>query len=241
MDIGKALTFVFEDEEWISKILLGAAITLIPVFGALALIGYAIAVTRNVMADKLQPLPAWDDLGRYFMDGLMFWVATLLYALPFLIFICPIAVVWILPGLVGEQEDWMAILAGISGLVSLGLGCLAALYGILLGLLMPMLQIRYAETGEIGACLRFGEVFRSLFANIGSIIISQLLLWVAGMVIGGVVGGLGAVLGIIPICGWILAAALGLLMLPVGVWLTVFSGHMYGQIGRQAGMAPLAV
>lgn len=241
MDIGKAFGFVFEDEEWVSKILLGAAITLIPIFGGFALMGYAVAVVRNVMAGQPRPLPTWDNLGRYFMDGLMFWVATLIYALPLLILICPIALVWLLPAFAGEEEDLVTILASVAGIVSVGLGCLAALYGILLALLTPVVQIRYAETGEIGACLRFGEIFRFLFANVGSIIVSQLLVWVAGVVVGSVVGGLGAVLAIIPICGWILAAALGLLMLPVSVWLMVFSGHLYGQIGRQAGVAPLVV
>ncbi len=241
MDIAKALGFVFEDEDWVSKILLGAAIMLIPIFGGFALMGYAIAVIRNVMAGEPRPLPAWDDLGRYFMDGLMFWVATLIYALPLFIFICPIVVVWALPAIAGESENLKTILISASGLVSVGLGCLASLYGILLGLLTPALQIRYAETGELGACLRFGEVFRFLFANIGGIIIAQILLWVAGMVIGMIVSVLAGVLSIIPICGWILGAALGLLMLPVGVWLAVFSGHLYGQIGHQAGIGPLEV
>ncbi len=241
LDIGKAFGFVFEDEEWVSKILLGAVILLIPVFGWLALMGYAITVIRNVMAGEPRPLPAWNDLGRYFMDGLMLWVATLIYALPFLIFICPIALVGILPALAGENEDLIAILVGVSGLVSLGLGCLAVLYGILLGLVTPVLRVRYAETGEIGACLRFGEVFRFLSANIGSIIIAQIILWVAGVVVTSVLSGLIGVLSIIPICGWIVGGVLGLLMFPVGVWLTIFSGHLYGQIGRQAGLAPLVV
>ncbi|HEY66837.1 MAG TPA: DUF4013 domain-containing protein [Thermoflexia bacterium] len=241
MDIGKALGFVFEDEEWVSKILLGALITLIPIFGGFALMGYAIALIRNVMAGEPRPLPVWDDLGRYFMDGLTFWVATLVYALPSLILICPVMMVWLLPALAGENENLMKILTGISGLVSVGLGCLALLYGILLALLTPVLQIRYAETGELGACLRFGDIFRFLFDNIGSIIIAQVLMWVAGVIIGSVVSGLAGALSIVPICGWILAAALGLLMLPVGVWLMAFSGHLYGQIGRQAGTAPLVV
>lgn len=225
MDIGKAFGFVFEDEEWISKILLGALIMLIPIFGQFVLVGYVIVVIRNVMADEPWPLPAWENLGRYFVDGLMFWVATLVYALPFLIILCPIMGVWFLPVLAGEQEDLAAILAGVSGVVSVGLGCLVALYGILLGLLMPVLQIRYAETGEIGACLRFGEIFQFLFANIGNIIIGQLLVWLASVVVMSVVGGL----------------SLGLLVLPVSVLLKAFSGHLYGQIGRQAGTGPLKI
>lgn len=223
MDVGKALSFVFEDGEWIKKILLGALITLIPVFGQFALVGYAIAIIRKVMADDPRPLPAWDNLGGHFMDGLMFWVASLVYTIPFLIFICPIALVLVAPIMAGENQDLAAILAGASGLVGLGLGCLASLYGILLSLLMPVLRIRYAETGEIGACLRFGEVFSFLFANIGSIIITMLLMWVINVVVVPVVAGL----------------TLGLLALPASVWLAAFSSHLYGQIGRRAGVSAL--
>jgi hypothetical protein len=225
MDVGKALGFVFEDEDWVTKILLGTVILLIPIFGGLALMGYTIAVMRSVMADEPRPLPEWKGLGDYFIDGLKFWVATLVYALPIFVIMCPFAVVWLLPALAGGEEDLAAILAGISGVLSVGLGCLAALYGILMGLLMPVVQIRYAETGEIGDCLRFGEMFRFLFGNLGSIIVSQLLVWFAGMVLMSVVGGL----------------SLGLLVLPIGVWLNVFSGHLYGQIGRQAGVGTAAV
>ena len=57
MDIGGAFSYVFEDEDWIVKILLGAAILLIPIFGQLALVGYGIAILRNVKAGKPQPLP----------------------------------------------------------------------------------------------------------------------------------------------------------------------------------------
>jgi len=218
MDIGKALGFVFEDEDWVTKMLLGTVILLIPIFGGFALMGYTIVVMRNVMADEPRPLPEWKDLGNYFMDGLKFWVATLVYALPIFVIMCPFVVIWLLPALAGGEEDLTAILAGISGVLSVGLGCLASLYGILLGLLMPVVQIRYAETGDIGACLRFGEMFRFLSANLGSIIVSQLVVWFVGMVLMSVVGGL----------------SLGLLVLPIGVWLNVFSGHLYGQIGRQA-------
>ena len=71
MDIGKAFGFVFEDEEWIKKLLLGALITLIPVFGQFTLMGYIVAVIRNVLAGSYRPLPEWENLGTYFKDGLM--------------------------------------------------------------------------------------------------------------------------------------------------------------------------
>jgi hypothetical protein len=239
VDIGKAIGFVFEDEEWVSKLLLGSAISLIPVFGWFAVGGYGMAVVRNVMAGESRPLPRWEDLGRFFMDGLMFGIAILIYTLPIWILVCPISVVSVLPALGGQDEDLVAILVGVSGVVSLALGCVITFYGLLLGLFAPAVQIRYAETGELGACLRIGELLRFLFDNVGSIIISQLALWVVGLIIGVVIGTAVTILILIPICGWILAFALSLLMMPVNIWLALFSAHLYGQIGRQAGVIPL--
>jgi hypothetical protein len=222
MDIGKAFSFVFEDEEWFVKILLGAVIVLIPIVGQFALFGYGIAIIRNVKAGDPRPLPAWNNLGDFFLDGLKFWVATLVYAIPFIIFLCPLILVWVLPALGAENEDLAAMLAGVSGIVSLMLGCLAALYGILLSLLTPVVQIRYAETGEIGPCLAIGEVFRLLMDNLGSILVA--------VVLGGVVGSL-----VMSIAGTV---TLGLLILPGSVWLKALSSHLYGQIARQTATSP---
>jgi hypothetical protein len=241
MDIGKAVRFVFEDEQWANKLLLGAAVSLVPLFGSIAVTGYAIAVLRNVEAGKSRPLPDWDELGRYFVDGLIFWVATLIYSIPFLILACPMALVWILPAVAGDNQDLTAALASVAGILTAGLACLALIYAILLWLLTPVLQIRYAETGNLASCLRFGEVFRFLFDNIGSIIIAQALVWLGGLVVTGVLGTIIGALSLIPICGWVVAIALGLVMLPAGVWLMVFASYLYGQIGQngEAGAAAI--
>lgn len=241
MDIGKAFGFVFEDERWVIKILLGAAITLIPLFGPLTLMGYAIAALRNVRDGHPRPLPEWTDLGAFFMDGIKLWVVNLVYAVPILVLLCPALAVWGLPLLGGDQQDFQGVFTGVAALVSACLGCIIILYAILLNILQPALQIRYAETGEIGACLRFVEVFRFAFANIGRIIVALLLIWAASAVIGLVIFGVSATIGIVPICGWILGALLTLLMLPVGVWVAAFSAHLYGQIARLAGAVTASV
>jgi hypothetical protein len=222
MDIGGAFSYVFEDEDWIVKILLGAAIMLIPIFGQLALSGYGIAILRNIKAGKPRPLPAWNNLGDFFMDGLMFWVVRLVYGIPIFVLLCPIIVVSVLPVLGAENEDLLAILAGISGVVAIGVSCLIVLYSILLGLLMPVVQIRLADTGEIGACLRFGEMFRFLFSNIGPVILTQLVIWAASVILMSIAGTL----------------SLGLLALPIAVFMKAVSGYLYAQINPDPG--PLA-
>jgi hypothetical protein len=158
-----------------------------------------------------------------------------------LILICPIALVWILPAVAGDNQDATAILASIAGLITAGLGCLSLIYALLLWVLTPVIQIRYAETGKLETCLRFAEVFRFLFAHIGPIVIAQLLVWAAGLVITTVLGGVIGVFSLIPICGWVIASLLGFVMVPVGVWLMLFAAHLYGQIARQAAASPSVV
>lgn len=217
MDIGQAFRFVFEDAEWFKKILLGALIMLIPLFGPLALMGYGIAVVRNVKRGAARPLPHWDRLGEYFMDGLKLWVIMLVYSLPILIIMCPAALVGALPALGGESEELLTILGGISTVLIIGMNCIATVYGLALALLTPIIQIRYAETGEIAPCLRFGEIFKLLTAHIGPVFLSQIAIWLASVLI-------------FPIA---IIITLGLLAFPLAVWVTVFASHMYGQIGRQ--------
>jgi hypothetical protein len=219
MDIGKALGFVFEDEAWIKKILIGAVIMLVPIAGQLAIVGYALALIRNVMAGDSSPLPEWqwDNLVGYLVDGLKLLVVNLIYGIPVLIFSCPAALSW---GLMGPLADSKAVdTVGTIAMVLSGCGgCLVALYAIMLWLLTPALQIRFAESGEIGACLKFGEMFRFALANIGSIAISQLLGWAASAFILPIVGSL----------------SFGILALPATVLIKAFSSHLYGQIGQQA-------
>jgi hypothetical protein len=240
MDAGKAIRFVFEDDQWVSKILLGSAITLIPFFGGLAVAGYTIAVLRNVRAGSQRPLPTWDRLGEYFVGGLLFFVALLVYSIPLLILICPLSLVWLLPALAGDSQDLTTVMTGIAGVVSAGLGCLALLYALFLWVLAPVLQIRYAEAGELAACIRFGEVFRFLFENIGKIIIAQIVVWAAGLVATTLLSVIIGAFGLIPICGWVLASVLGLIFVPVGFWLMLVASHLYGEIGQPAELeAPL--
>ena len=235
MDLGSAITFVFEDEEWVKKLLIGAAITLVPFFGMFVLMGYGIAIIRNVRSGAVRVLPDWSDIGQYFMDGLMVSIAMLVYALPFLIVSCPAMLVSFGPMVAGDNERLMEILAGVSGIVALAMGCVMILYSIVLMLVGPVVQIKYADTNSLGACLRFGEVFGFAFGHVGELLIAMLAVLAAGAVVGvidGVIGTIVAVLSMIPICGWILGLVVGLLAIPLVVWMIAFTSHLYGQIGR---------
>jgi len=83
MDIGKSFSYPFEDKQWVSKMGLGAVISLVPILN-FAMTGYMIQIVRNLMDCALEPLPNWDDLGKKFMDGVMLVLAGLVYGLSLL-------------------------------------------------------------------------------------------------------------------------------------------------------------
>ena len=90
MDIGKAFSFVTEDERWVSKLGIGALIAffsflIIPIP---LLWGYMVGVARNVKDGVPDPMPEWDDWGRLYKDGLAIIVAQLVYTLPFWLLSC---------------------------------------------------------------------------------------------------------------------------------------------------------
>ena len=70
MDAEKSFTFPFEDTEWVSKLGLGALISMVPILN-FAWSGYLVDIIRNVMNNDAEPLPTWDDLGKKFNDGLI--------------------------------------------------------------------------------------------------------------------------------------------------------------------------
>ena len=81
MDVGKAFSYVFQDDRWIGKIVVGAVLAfftflLIPIP---LLIGWAVGVTRNVMDGLEDPMPAWEDWETLFVDGLRVFGIWIIY------------------------------------------------------------------------------------------------------------------------------------------------------------------
>src|SRR5207237_1112966 len=77
-DFIKPLAFVFEDPNWIPKLLMGGLFTLASVLlvGIFFIYGYLARLVRNVVAGVEHPLPEWTDLGEMFGEGAMLFVAA---------------------------------------------------------------------------------------------------------------------------------------------------------------------
>jgi hypothetical protein len=212
MDIGKAFTFVFDDESWIVKLLIAAAIVLggvllsilvIPAILAFAVLaGYGVEITRRVIHGRSPALPAWDNWGALLSDGLKVWIIGLVYALPIiLISVC----LGIPTGILAEEAQ------ELSSIFSALMSCLNFLWSIPMGLLLPAAIAFFVAEDELGAAFRFGEIFTFLRDNFSTYLIVLVMGWVASFI-----GGLGVIA-----CGlgWLITA-------PYAGWLT---SHLYGQ------------
>jgi hypothetical protein len=226
MDVGKAITFFRDDEQWVGKIIIAAVFAflsflLVPIP---LVIGYSIGIGRNVMNHLEKPLPEWTNFGKLFMDGLYVLIAQIVYTLPFWIIACIGFAATVGFGSLSEMSEEAAA-SGI--LATFGVtGCLALIFALALVVISPAIFIQYLRTEDFGAMFRFREVFQIVQANVGDILVTVAVSIAAGVVLSLLTG----VLSIIPCLGWIAGVIISLLFTP---WLSFALGHLYGQIAAK--------
>ena len=233
MDIGKSFSYPFEDKEWVSKMGLGAVISMVPILN-FAMTGYMVEIVRNLMDGSREPLPNWDDLGKKFMDGLMLVLAGLVYALPVILLSCLPLSVMIIPAILSGNNDTQGIsdaIAGAGGVLFAGMMCVFVVYGLALSVVLPAVYVIYAREGTFASCFKLREAFEIIGRNTGEYFTAWGLSLVAGLGVGLVAGIVSSVLGLIPCIGWIASIVI---TLAVGVYLSMIYAHLFGQFGRQA-------
>lgn len=211
MDFAKPFTFVFEDENWLSKIALVAVISLIPVVGVLVLLGWGLEITRRVIRDELPILPE-VDFGKHLGDGFKGFVIGLVYSVPMLLLVILMSV--FSAALSNSYNTDFANAVLILLVVCLALFIL--LYGLVLNLLAPAAYARFAATGSMSAAFQFGEVWRTVTANLGGYVLVVLATILAGFIAG--LGSIACVIGVIF----------------TGTYAAAVLYHFYGQAYKQA-------
>jgi hypothetical protein len=206
MDIGKSFGYVFEDEQWITKILIAAAILfggillgvlVIPAFlAAFLLSGYGVEITRRVINRNPQVLPDWDNWGDLMVDGLKVWVIGVVYALPAIVVSACLSI----PGAALSQDapGWASFFSSIGG-------CLGFLWSLVVTLLTPAAIAFFVVNDDLGAAFRFGDVFNFVRDNFSNYLIVLVMSWVTG-----IIGFLGFLLCLLPVLvtgpysGWVM-------------------------------------
>ncbi len=222
MDVGKSIGYVFEDQKWTNKLLLGVLVSIIPIVN-FAYLGYLTIIMQNVSERKPLPLPEWDNFADKFVRGAILFLAGLVYSLPALLLFCPLV---FLPFMRGEngRNAVQAIFAGSMLLVS----CALMIYGLLLSFLLPAINLNFARKNTLGACFEFSEIWRIMSRNLGDYIVAWLITIVIAIVASSIMGVVAGILFIIPCIGWI---AGWILVSLTGVWIGTVYAHLFGQVG----------
>jgi len=198
---GDNLTYMLKDAKWVSKVLVGALLGLVPILNFVTG-GYALKVINNIRADQEPVLPTWGDgFGKYFTDGLILFVIGLIYSIPLwligLISGVPLALI----GASADQNGPSDALGALFGATSCIMGLIAFIYMILLVFWLQGAIVNYAVKGNFGAAFAFGEIWAIVKANASKMVLTVAAVVVASFVIGLLTG----VLALVPCCGWIAA------------------------------------
>jgi hypothetical protein len=211
MNFSKAFTYVFEDPDWIKKIIIMGLIILIPILGQIVLVGWMVDIIRKIIRQEPVTLPSLA-FGEQLSDGFKMVVISLVYA-------APIILLSIIQGIIsgvagGMTSDGNMAEAGgaLIAIVSLCFGLVYFLYGIVLAFVMPIVYGRYAEIGTIGSGLQFGEVI-----NMAKKVVAPLLITIVGNIAASFVASLGSI-------------ACGIGVLATTAYAMAVMAHFYGQV-----------
>ncbi|MCJ7619917.1 MAG: DUF4013 domain-containing protein [Anaerolineae bacterium] len=194
LDIGKSFTYMFKDESWIMKIVIGGILLVIPIVNFMVL-GYMLEALKRSADGTDVPLPEWDDFGGKFMKGLMLFVIGLVYTIPIWLVAC---LIWGMMFVAGAANS--DTLATVVGLLSTCASCLYLIWMIVIWIMMPAALIRYAVTGEFMSAFQFGELFSFIKSNVANYIVAIILAGVAGFVAG--FGTIACVVGVLFTMFW---------------------------------------
>jgi len=229
LNIFRALYYPFRGQKWFLKLLIGAVISVIPVFN-IVVEGYANEVTRQVAEGREASPPKWRRFGTYFVEGVSQWISRIVH---FGLIIALLILLWVpflnLPERrVGEGAPWLELLKW--GLISLALmGCIGVfilVLGVWMGFYLMASDIRYS-TGEA----RFGQLFeiKQNVAYFSSHRFKIIRTWVVATLFWGMLTLVSSLFGLIPVPG--VGEVLGVIFwLSNGFIIKMFTAHLHGQV-----------
>lgn len=211
-DFLKPLTFVFEDPQWVQKVLFGALFTLagVVLIGIFFVSGYLARLARNVVGGVEHPLPEWTDLSDMFAEGALLFVASLLYMLPmFFLFLVTIPF-----SIMADSDMYAAEVAGSIGVALTWLILVPA--GFALAVWLPAALLHAAVKRDFRAAFDFRTIAAFIRENAMNYVLAYLDWLVARM-----------------------ATPLGFLLCCIGIFATSFWSmtvgvYAFGQVYRMA-------
>ncbi|RMF69941.1 MAG: DUF4013 domain-containing protein [Calditrichaeota bacterium] len=204
MNYSEALSFTFEDSQWVKKIAIGGLIALVSFcllfMFAFILVGYYVGVLRNVLKREAEPLPAWSDMGKIVVDGVLGTVISFIY---FVLIggVCALLIVQVTsqPFMQETERVVLIVLISVSTLLALGVF-------INFGLM------QYAATQNFGAAFNVSDLHSLLKGHMGD--------YIAILVFSCILNAL------------LFLAGFGIISPFTNFWGMVVQAHLFGQCAR---------
>lgn len=223
MDVGKAFTYIFEDKDWIVKILIGGGILIlgllffwvlfIPVIAAAAILwGYTLNTTRNVYDGNPMPLPRWENFGELFMRGITAIVGMIIWALPALV----LAFCAVIPITIASAQNDNGSGSGVMAIIGTCFGCLAFLVGLAVSLFMYAPLTNFALNNQISTFWDFQGNWKFIRLHFNNYLIA----WLMGAIVAGFIAGVAG------------SITCGLLSFFASFWSMLVAAHLFGQYAR---------
>jgi len=171
MEVGRAVSFIFQDPRWITKVLICGVLFLIPIIGWLLIGGYTLRLIHNVIIGDAQPLPDWNNWGGDLAGGLKAFVVYFLWGIP----------LWIVQGI--DRSTDSALFALVSFVIS-----------VIWGAVTISAISDLARDGNIADALNLRPLNR-VFSNLGVYLVFVLATFVFYLV--AMVGLIGFIIGVI--------------------------------------------
>jgi hypothetical protein len=227
LDFGRAFRFVVEDPDWIKKILIGGLFTLLSavLVGAPFVSGYFVRLVRNVARGEARPLPAWDDLGGLFTDGLRALV----------VYLAHLAAAMVLPLTLGglllvviaassQGGDAGEVVGTLAAFGMVGVYAIGGLMMLALMLYVPAALLRFVLYDRVAAAFEPREVAAIIRRNPANYFLALVLYLVANFA---------SQLGVVLCCVGVF---------PLGFWSVCILAWGLGEVSRRdpvlAGGAP---
>lgn len=189
LDFGRAFGFVFQDPDWIKKMLLGGLFSLLGmlIVGLFFVSGYFVRLIRNTARGKERPLPEWDDLGGLFGEGVPPIGVYLAHVMPLVLIplVMVVASVLLFGGtasLAHRSEEAANALGAMLSLVVLALYALFMLAMFALMVYLPAALVRLALLGRFGAAFEWRENLAFIKRNLGPYLLAMGFYLVASFV-----------------------------------------------------------
>ncbi|MFQ3534413.1 MAG: DUF4013 domain-containing protein [Aggregatilineales bacterium] len=151
IDLGRSVTYVFEDSAWLSKLIVFLIVGFLPGLNLIVWSGYALSIARNLNRGERYPLPSWEAWTDIAVRGLLSLVATVLYFMPAALLLLGIGLI-----------DWLSNGAESFILLRVVALAIALIYSLLINYVLTCAHARYAQTDQFYHYLEIGARLRDL-------------------------------------------------------------------------------